>query len=119
MHYDTCYGAQDKKDDVKAGVKSTAILFGNSSRTVLSLFSAGFLGSLAYVGVLNEQGPAFFIIAIGGTALHLIWQLATIDFDEPASCFQVFASNGNQLGYIVWAGTLLDYAARIDVMRFI
>ena len=53
--YDTEYACQDRKDDVKAGVKSAALLFGAHVRTFLMFFAAIFVGTLIIGGILNEQ----------------------------------------------------------------
>jgi 4-hydroxybenzoate polyprenyltransferase len=74
------------KDDLKCGVRSTAILFGDWIRPLLTAFGLTFVSSLAYAGYLNQQGQAFYLISIGGTVLHLIWQYLTVDLEDPASC---------------------------------
>jgi 4-hydroxybenzoate polyprenyltransferase len=106
-------------------VRSTAILFGTWIRPLLVTFGVAFASTLAYAGRLNDQGPAFYIIAVGGTIAHLVWQYATVDLDSPMSCkrefhrqahgsciadaFPVnFVRNG-QLGWIVWTGLAVDY----------
>lgn len=81
---------QDREDDVKAGVKSTSLLFGDSVRLILSFFAAAFVLAVAYAGILNSQGPLFFIIGVGGTALHLAWQLITLKPDVPEDCWVKF-----------------------------
>jgi 4-hydroxybenzoate polyprenyltransferase len=48
-------------------VKSTAVLFGDHIRTVLSMFALGFIGCLVCAGLLNGAGVSFFVIAVGGT----------------------------------------------------
>ncbi|KAF9219026.1 UbiA prenyltransferase [Gyrodon lividus] len=106
--YDTTYASQDKFDDVKAGVGSTALFFGSRVRSALSLFALVFVASLTYVGVANHQSALYFAVSVGGAGLHLLWQLATVDFNEPADCAEKFSSNGT-LGFIVWLGIFLDY----------
>ncbi|KXN81978.1 4-hydroxybenzoate polyprenyltransferase, mitochondrial [Leucoagaricus sp. SymC.cos] len=108
MVYDTIYGCQDKKDDVKAGVKSTSLLFGDYIRQILSLFACGFVGGIAYAGYLNQQGWPYYVISVGGTSLHLLWQLGTLKPNIPADCWEKFTSNGN-LGLITFAGMVADY----------
>ncbi|THV03622.1 UbiA prenyltransferase [Dendrothele bispora CBS 962.96] len=110
--YDTIYGCQDKKDDVKAGVKSTSLLFGSYVRPILSVFAAFVVGSFLYVGIHNGHGLAYFIISVGGTAAHFAWQLGTLDVDDPTDCWKKFNSNGS-LGCIMWAGMMLDYYLEI------
>ncbi|KAI0092188.1 UbiA prenyltransferase [Irpex rosettiformis] len=106
--YDTIYACQDREDDVTAGIKSTALLFGDSVRIILSLFAAGFVTCLAFAGVFNAQGPWYFIISVGGAAAHMTWQLYTVEFSSREDCFSKFKSNG-ELGYIITLGLLCDY----------
>ena len=42
---------------------------------------------LGFAGYLNNQGRAYFILSVGGTALHVIWQFLTVDLEVPASCW--------------------------------
>ncbi|KAF4612947.1 hypothetical protein D9613_010833 [Agrocybe pediades] len=84
---DTVYACQDIQDDIKMGVRSTAILFGSWIRPLLVCCGLSFLTFLALAGALNCNGPAYFIISIGGTAIHLVWQYLTVDLEEPNSCW--------------------------------
>lgn len=99
---------QDKVDDVDAGVKSTALLFGSATKPILTGFSASFISLLAYAGHLNAQGVPFYLISVGGAAAHLMNQLRTVDLESRASCWKTFASN-RDLGAIVWGGIAADY----------
>lgn len=83
---DTIYACQDKKDDVKAGVKSTALLFGSRIRLILAGFAALTVLSLGAAGVLNDQGLPFYVLSIGGAVLHMAWQLKSVDLDDTRSC---------------------------------
>ncbi|KAF8879829.1 UbiA prenyltransferase family-domain-containing protein [Infundibulicybe gibba] len=112
MLYDTVYACQDLKDDVKVGVRSTAILFGSWVRPLLVACGITFVSAFAISGYLNNQGPIYFLISIGGTAVHLMWQFKTVDLDIPQSCWLNFKRNG-QLGWIVWAGLMIDYLIKL------
>ena len=83
---DTIYACQDRKDDVKVGVKSTAVMLGDFVRPFTFSCAVLFVATLAYAGMLNEQTPYFFYVTVGGTSLHLIWQYITVDLDSPDSC---------------------------------
>ncbi|KAG6861526.1 hypothetical protein C0995_015259 [Termitomyces sp. Mi166 len=85
---DTIYACQDKRDDVNAGVKSTALLFGSRIKRILTLFGTIFTCSLTISGILNGQSLLFFVLAVFGGALHLAWQLYTVDVDSPTSCWR-------------------------------
>ena len=88
VYLDTVYACQDIKDDVKMGVRSTAILFGIWIRPLLVGCGLTFAGMLALAGYLNRQGPAYFIVSVGGTSLHLVWQYFTVNLDVPKSCWR-------------------------------
>jgi 4-hydroxybenzoate polyprenyltransferase len=49
-----------------------------------------FVAMLAIAGHLNGQGPAYFIVSVGGTVTHLLWQYMTVDLDMPKSCWSEF-----------------------------
>ncbi|KAF9025660.1 4-hydroxybenzoate polyprenyl transferase [Hymenopellis radicata] len=107
--YDTIYACQDMKDDVKAGVKSTALLFGSRVKSYLAFFGLCFLTALVTVGLLNHQSYAFFLVALIGGGAHLLWQLTSVQVGKPESCWKVFHRNGFYLGAIIECGLLLDY----------
>ncbi|KAI9471040.1 MAG: 4-hydroxybenzoate polyprenyl transferase [Benjaminiella poitrasii] len=107
--YDTIYAHQDKKDDVKAGVRSTALRFGDKTPQWLTGFSSAFIGMTALAGYMNGQGAPFYAISVVGTACHLAWQLKTVDYHSTASCWSKFKSN-TWAGAILWSGILADAA---------
>ncbi|GAA5958187.1 hypothetical protein JCM3765_002842 [Sporobolomyces pararoseus] len=106
--YDTIYAHQDKTDDIHANVKSTALLFGDKSLPILSTFSASFISFLTLSGYLNHQGPAFYLLSVGGATAHLAWQLKNVDWESRESCWKFFGKN-RDLGAIVASGLLVDY----------
>ncbi|KIM41215.1 hypothetical protein M413DRAFT_410751 [Hebeloma cylindrosporum] len=112
MLYDTIYACQDIRDDMKVGVRSTAILFGTWIRPLLVGCGITFLAMLAAAGYLKTQGPAYFLVSVGGTLVHLVWQYRTVDLANPRSCWENFNRNG-QLGWIIWGGLMIDYCLRI------
>ncbi|KAJ7734760.1 UbiA prenyltransferase family [Mycena maculata] len=106
--YDTIYACQDRKDDVAAGVKSTALLFGSWVRPILCLFAMAFVGCISLAGLWNHQGIYFFVISVGGAILFFCWQFLTWDVDDVDDCGAKFVANGN-MGIIIWAGMFADY----------
>ncbi|OAQ23103.1 4-hydroxybenzoate polyprenyl transferase [Linnemannia elongata AG-77] len=106
--YDTIYAHQDKKDDVKIGVKSTALRFGEKTPEFLAAFSTGMVSMLALAGYMNDQGPLFYALSVGGAAAHLAWQLKTVNYENPADCWSKFASN-KWTGALVFSGIAGDY----------
>ncbi|KZT20509.1 UbiA prenyltransferase [Neolentinus lepideus HHB14362 ss-1] len=108
MYYDTIYACQDIRDDIKMDIRSTARLFGSRIRLDLIALAAGMMSMLLIAGRMNNQGIAYFLVSIGGGMLHLVWQLSTVDLNDPNSCWVNFKRN-SQFGAIVWAGMFLDY----------
>ncbi|KAF9059384.1 UbiA prenyltransferase family-domain-containing protein [Rhodocollybia butyracea] len=116
MLYDTIYACQDIEDDVKMGVRSTAILFGSHIRPLLTACGSVFVILFCSAGILNGQGPAFYVISVGGLLLHLIWQWKTVDLEIPQSCWDNFNSQG-RLGCIIWLGLVIDYVYSIQLIK--
>ncbi|KAI0946880.1 hypothetical protein AcW1_010212 [Taiwanofungus camphoratus] len=108
LYSDTIYASQDRRDDEKAGVKSAPVLFGDNVRLILSGIATFFISSLIYAGIHNGQGPAYFIISVACPALHMFWQMCTLDFDNGPACWNMFRANC-YLGWFMWAGLLCDY----------
>eukprot|EP00842_Homolaphlyctis_polyrhiza_P006016 jgi/Hompol1/6415/HPOL_004039-RA len=105
--YDTIYALQDKQDDITAGVKSTALRFGDRVKEWISMFAAASVGLLALAGWLNGQGPVFYVVSVGGAAVHYAWQILTLNPALRADGWRLFAANRNW-GLIVFAGIALD-----------
>lgn len=100
---------QDKIDDVKIGVMSTALLFGKKTKLVCSGLAATFLVGLTFAGIQNQQTWIYYLVSVGGAGLHLSWQLVVTNMDVNADCERSFFSN-QYLGMIVLAGIVLDGA---------
>ena len=105
--YDSIYAHQDKADDVRVGIRSTALLFGEHTRSILSAFSASSIGCIALAGYLNAQGAPFFI-GTGLAAAQLARVISRTDFDDRASCGKGFIACGFA-GFWIWMGALGDY----------
>ena len=98
LFYDTIYAHQDTEDDALIGIKSTARLFGDSSRKWLRLFltvTVALFG-LAVVLAASERSVLSLVLALGGPwalGWHLTWQLARFNADDPSGLLQIFRSN--------------------------
>ncbi len=106
--YDTQYAMVDREDDLKIGIKSTAILFGARDRLAIGLLQILMLGLLLGIG-LNAGRGAWYL---GGLALAAglgLYQQWLMRGREPHACFQAFLNN-NYFGLAVFAGLVLDYA---------
>ncbi|MBA2814085.1 4-hydroxybenzoate octaprenyltransferase [Candidatus Pantoea persica] len=104
--YDTQYAMVDRDDDLKIGIKSTAILFGRYDKLIIGLLQLATLGLLALVGErLKLNG--FFYAALAGAAALFIWQQKLIARRERDACFQGFLNN-NYVGLEVFIGVVLN-----------
>lgn len=92
LGYDTIYALQDKADDARAGVKSSARWLGRRAGVATGLFYALCLCGLAAAAALAGAGwPAWAGLAVAAPAL--VWQVATLDMDDPANCRARFRAN--------------------------
>lgn len=110
MAYDTAYAMVDREDDVKIGIKSSAILFGRHDRLIIGLLQLACLLCLILAGRAFGLGVYYyFSLAVAG-ALFGYHQYLLRDRD-PEACFRVFLHN-NWVGMVVFSGVALDYLAR-------
>ncbi len=108
--YDTMYAMADRPEDLKIGVKSTAILFGDADLFILAVLQGLFTIALAVVGHQAGLGWPFAIgltVAVG----FMVHHQRMIADREPAACFRAFLNN-NWLGVALTAGVIADYALR-------
>ena len=108
--YDTAYAMADRDDDLKIGVKSTAILFGRWDRAMVALNHAIALGLLYGVGVMARLGPLYD----GGLGLALgfaLYEQALLRERRPMDCFRAFLNN-NWFGGSVFVGLIAAYLGR-------
>ncbi|XIH03630.1 4-hydroxybenzoate octaprenyltransferase [Pantoea sp. SGAir0418] len=104
--YDTQYAMVDRDDDLKIGVKSTAILFGRYDKLIIGLLQLAALGLMALVGILLHLNGAFYwsLLLAGGLFVH---QQKLIAGRERELCFQAFLNN-NYVGLVLFIGVLLN-----------
>jgi len=100
--YDTIYAHQDKEDDLRIGVKSSAIALGPHTRPWLFAFYAAALLSWAAAGFAARLGILFWV-GLFGSCLQLAWQAARVAIDDPADCLAKFRSNRG-VGWLMLAG---------------
>jgi len=105
--YDSIYAHQDKADDARVGIRSTALLFRERTRSILAAFSASSVGCIALAGHLNAHGAPFFL-GTGLAAAQLARIVYETDFNDRASCGKGFIACG-WAGFWVWMGALGDY----------
>ncbi|KAI3428667.1 hypothetical protein D9Q98_007490 [Chlorella vulgaris] len=104
--YDTIYAHQDKADDTKAGIRSTALTFGARTKQYCAGFGAASVGLLALTGHMAGCGGAYYA-GVSSAAAHLAWQIGSVDLDSGLDCSRKFVSN-TQLGALVCGGILAD-----------
>ena len=136
--YDTIYAHQDKVDDKRTGVKSTALLFGDrGTKPMLVLLSVAWLALFAYAvhatspivapWELSDGTPVpfnrwlretfatghpFFGVSWLAAVAHVAWQIRTVDLNNRADCWAKFTSN-RTLALILFSGLLLDYLYQV------
>jgi 4-hydroxybenzoate polyprenyltransferase len=105
--YDTQYAMVDRDDDLKIGVRSTAILFGDSDRHIIAVLQAMTLVSLYFVGTAIRAGR-WYNASLFAAAIFFIYQLWLIRGRDREGCFRAFLNN-NYVGMAVFIGVLLEY----------
>ena len=105
--YDTFYAMSDRKDDLKIGIKSTAILFGQHD--LLIIFGAQLLMiiNLIYIGKIAELGYLFYI-SIGVATIFMMYQQWLARDRVSQNCFAAFMNN-NYVGMAIFIGISADY----------
>ena len=105
--YDTMYAMVDRDDDLRIGVKSTAILFGRHDRVVIALLQLLMLGLLVVVGQLATLGPVYYLgVALAGG--FFVYQQVLIRTRDRQRCFRAFLNN-HYLGMTLFAALAADY----------
>ncbi len=108
--YDTEYAMVDREDDLKIGVKSTAILFGCHDRLIIGVFQVIMLAILVLVGFVVGLG-VFYYLGLTGAGLAAMRQQYLIRRREPQGCFLAFLNN-NYFGMVLFLGLAADYLFR-------
>ncbi|MCZ4059553.1 4-hydroxybenzoate octaprenyltransferase [Pantoea sp. LMR881] len=104
--YDTQYAMVDRDDDVKIGVKSTAILFGRFDKLIIGLLQLATLALMVTVGLLLQLNGAFYWSLLLAAALF-VHQQRLIAQRERQPCFQAFLNN-NYVGLVLFIGVLMN-----------
>ena len=110
--YDTVYALMDIEDDIKIGVKSTAILFGSYVYTALYLLYAVVIIILAAAGLIVKMGGLYFaVLFLSGIAFEY---MVSILKRSPAreTAFRIFVANAG-IGLMILAGIFVDYTVRL------
>ena len=105
--YDTMYAMVDKEDDLKIGVKSTAILFGKRDREIMAVLQVIIIILLIIVGKMQQLGGFYYSGVAIAFALS-IYQQKLIFNREKKQCFKAFL-NSNYFGMAIFVGLFFDY----------
>jgi 4-hydroxybenzoate polyprenyltransferase len=108
--YDTMYAMVDRKDDLRIGIKSAAILFGDADRVVIGVMQLMALFALWLVGDEAQLG-LWYGAGLAAGAAFFIYEQWLIRDREPAACFRAF-NNNHYFGLAVFIGLALDYLYR-------
>jgi 4-hydroxybenzoate polyprenyltransferase len=105
--YDTIYAMVDRDEDKAIGVRSTAILFGDSDRHIIAVLQAMALYSLYLAGHFARMGN-WYNTGLLAAAMFCVYQLWLIRARDREACFRAFLNN-NYVGMSVFIGILLNY----------
>lgn len=105
--YDTKYAMVDRKDDLAIGIKSTAILFGESDRTIIAVLQVLCLAALALAGRRFDLGMPYYLSLLVAAALFAYHLYLIRDRDEEA-CFKAFKHN-SWVGLVIFLGIVASY----------
>jgi 4-hydroxybenzoate polyprenyltransferase len=105
--YDTLYAVMDKNDDLKIGIRSSAIWFGAYVKEAIMFCYTCMMGSLIWVGQLENFGWPFYVF-IGLSLIFIGFLYRQIRTLNPKACFAAFLSN-NYLGGFVFLGVFFHY----------
>ena len=106
--YDTQYGMVDIEDDIKEGMKSTAIIFGQYDTFIIGSLQLVTLIIITIVGIMTERGIPFYLSILLASAL-IRYQQALTKNREPAKCLEAFLNN-NYFGMFIFIGLAIDYS---------
>jgi len=105
--YDTQYAMVDRDDDLKVGIKSTAILFGRYDLLAIGVLQLVMLALLFVIGRMAELGPAFYV-GLGAAGGLAVYQHYLTRHRDPAACFKAFLNN-NYFGMAVFVGLVINF----------
>jgi 4-hydroxybenzoate polyprenyltransferase len=106
--YDTFYAMADREDDLLAGVKSTAILFGDDDKVIIAILQITFLVTMLMVGSQLDLSFIYYIGILVTLGLFFYQQHLVRD-RQPVACLQAFLNN-NWVGAALFAGIVMHYA---------
>ncbi len=110
LAYDTEYAMVDRDDDLRIGMKTSAITLGRFDVAAVMFFYGAFLSSWAWLASAFGLGHWFWL-GVAVAALQVLWHYRLIRGRTREGCFKAFRLN-HWVGFALFAGTALDYALR-------
>jgi 4-hydroxybenzoate polyprenyltransferase len=110
--YDTEYAMVDRDDDVRIGIRTSALTFGRHDVLAVAACYALYLAGMAAVGRVEDLGPLYYA-ALLVAALIAVWHVWLIRGRDRERCFRAFLHN-HWLGLALFAGIALDYGVRLQ-----
>jgi len=107
VSYDTMYAMADRQEDLKIGVKSTAIIFAEYDRLIIALLQILFTLGMFVIAWLVPAGM-FFYLGIAASVIFSVYQQYLIRHRQEKKCFQAFLNN-HWLGMVIFIGIFIDY----------
>jgi len=109
--YDTMYAMVDKEDDLKIGIKSTAILFGDKDREIMAVLQVIIMLLMIQVGRLQDLSWIYYV-TLACASLFFVYQQKLIFYRDKKDCFKAFL-NSNWFGLTIFVGLVLEFALKL------
>ncbi|KAL5405908.1 hypothetical protein PMIN03_008111 [Paraphaeosphaeria minitans] len=93
VYFDLFYAEQDRPDDIKAGVKSLAVLLGDHVHFFLAFLGVLQVGFFTLTGLRAQMSPVFWVLGLGVWAVNVIWHVVSLDLNNRKSGGKIFKAN--------------------------
>lgn len=110
--YDTIYAHQDLKDDLKAGIKSLAVLYQDRTKPLLWCLLSIMASLLVVCGMLRGMGVAYYTLTVGGSSMALGLMILKVELRSSESCWWWFRNGFWFAGGAIVVGLLAECARR-------
>jgi len=108
--YDTMYAMVDKEDDLKIGIKSTAILFGDKDREIMAVLQVIIILLMIQIGRLQDLSWIYYV-TLACASLFFVYQQKLIFYRDKKDCFKAFL-NSNWFGLTIFVGLVLEFSLK-------
>ncbi|KAK0517142.1 hypothetical protein JMJ35_000297 [Cladonia borealis] len=109
MIYDTIYARQDLKEELKVGIKSLAVLYGDRTKVLLWQLLTLMITLLFTSGWLGAMGVPYFLVTVGGATMSIRLMIVRVDLDDTKSCWWWFSDGFWIVGGPIAGGLLAEY----------